>query len=393
MRSSRRRLGFTLVELLVVIAIIGVLVALLLPAIQFAREASRRMSCGNNLKQIGIALHTYHDIHQTFPPETIWGDRNDPTQVITNPVNGNKVGPGPLVTGEQRNFTWICLMMPQMDNNMQINFSIPGFNQMINTPGGLKPLQSVTSATYLCPSDTPFKPLPYNGINNAGAGFALTSYAGSAGWDSNPNLRQNSQVAGCFPVIDAVGLRDIKDGTSNVVMVGEVTVGSFTATVGNNWLANKRGGRPRNGNERVCRSLMVSTGGWGNSGTFYTSAAGPLLDQSGNPNSVGGTGFWVSPYIMPPTYWVQWAMGHEWPGPGSAHPNGMQAVLADGHVKFLSEGIVCGGRDISGAVRIGDAYGRWGNLWTGIHLIAGRSGIVESTGDGNKSPTSDVFNQ
>ncbi|QDS95218.1 Type II secretion system protein G precursor [Roseimaritima multifibrata] len=77
LKNPRRfsRAGFTLVELLVVIAIIGVLVGLLLPAVQAAREAARRMSCGNNMKQLGLAIHNYHDTFQSFPTTEIWGTK------------------------------------------------------------------------------------------------------------------------------------------------------------------------------------------------------------------------------------------------------------------------------------------------------------------------------
>ncbi len=102
-QQKRQKSGFTLVELLVVIAIIGILVALLLPAVQAAREAARRMSCGNNLHQIGIALHNYHDTYKSFPPAAIW--------------KREKNGPGSAYAGagSHRNYTWIALILPFME--------------------------------------------------------------------------------------------------------------------------------------------------------------------------------------------------------------------------------------------------------------------------------------
>ena len=121
-----RRSAFTLVELLVVIAIIGVLVTLLLPAIQYAREAARRINCASNMKQIGLGLHVYHDVHKPFPPNTLWGARTSRLETSILAPNG-----GPLVVGEQRNFSWIALSLAQMEQqgiHSQINFNIPAFN-------------------------------------------------------------------------------------------------------------------------------------------------------------------------------------------------------------------------------------------------------------------------
>ena len=112
LRGSRRsrfyeHTGFTLIELLVVIAIIAVLVALLLPAVQQAREAARRTQCKNNLKQLGLAVHTYHDAWQMFPPACIYGYL--PPGVST------------LTSGMQRCTTWIWHMLPQLDQQTVFN--------------------------------------------------------------------------------------------------------------------------------------------------------------------------------------------------------------------------------------------------------------------------------
>src|SRR5687767_6993146 len=127
---SRRceRQAFTLVELLVVIAIIGVLVALLLPAVQAAREASRRMQCSNNLKQIALALHNYHDVHKTFPPAYI-----------------------PDADGKPMH-SWRVLILPYIEQ--QPLFTQYDFNEPWNGPNNSR-LANISIPVYHCPSEPP----------------------------------------------------------------------------------------------------------------------------------------------------------------------------------------------------------------------------------------------
>src|SRR5574338_477374 len=109
--TSARR-AFTLIELLVVIAIIGVLIALLLPAVQAAREAARRASCLNNLKQIGLAMHNYQDAVGAFPPGYL-------SLTVNDQPNGAELGPG---------WSWGAFILPQMEQAAvynAINFSLP----------------------------------------------------------------------------------------------------------------------------------------------------------------------------------------------------------------------------------------------------------------------------
>src|SRR4051812_34115675 len=136
-RFSRK--GFTLVELLVVIAIIGVLVSLLLPAIQAAREAARRSQCMNNLRQIGLALHTYHDTFRLFPPS-----------YLTVPGGGGAMGPPDPENGDAGpGWTAHMLLLPQIEQaNLYNSFDLnsPSWSPKNSPPG------QQTVPTYLCPS-------------------------------------------------------------------------------------------------------------------------------------------------------------------------------------------------------------------------------------------------
>jgi prepilin-type N-terminal cleavage/methylation domain-containing protein len=126
-RGARVTAGFTLVELLVVIAIIGILVALLLPAVQAAREAARRMSCSNNLKQIGLAMHSYHDAHNRLPHATPYSAENR------------------FATGG----TWAAMILPHMEQ--QALFDLFDFNVGMAHPNNARVVQIVVK-TYICPS-------------------------------------------------------------------------------------------------------------------------------------------------------------------------------------------------------------------------------------------------
>lgn len=193
-----RNQGFTLIELLVVIAIIAILIALLLPAVQQAREAARRTQCKNNMKQLGLALHNYHDTFNLFPPAHMR------TQSAV-PSNGT-------VTG-WRGFSIHTMMLPYIDqaplyNQMDLNTY---FDAPTNTTN-----RRTKIAAFLCPSDSPFPGSADIGNNN---------YSGSMG----PNLGQYvtpiGERNGFFNFDVITRMSDIRDGTSNTICFGEQLVG------------------------------------------------------------------------------------------------------------------------------------------------------------------------
>lgn len=212
--SRRIRPAFTLIELLVVIAIIGVLVALLLPAVQAAREAARRGQCRNNLRQIGVALHNYHDTRNVLPPGFIsqvtgtWpGGSNDPTP---------EAGPGWSL------FAAILPFMEQSSLYQQINFNLP------IADGANGPVRRTLIGTYVCPSDVASRVIEITDSGNPPSDAnppvpltdaAVCSYAGVLGDGAYEQL----PFTGVFHRNSVVRFADILDGLSNTIGIGERT--------------------------------------------------------------------------------------------------------------------------------------------------------------------------
>lgn len=210
---KKRNNGFTLVELLVVIAIIGILVGLLLPAVQAAREAARRMQCSNNLKQIGLSLHNYHDTYQKLPPG--------------------------IVTSNQ--LAWGTMILPFMEQGPLFDslsaagaFDEPWEDILAVTTNGVgtsAPLAQTPVSAFICPSD-PGGELNLKQGGTGGIYFAKSNYVGvfSAYYNpSNPtatNGSGGSDRPSVFTDNSATRFRDILDGLSNTLIVAErCTVG------------------------------------------------------------------------------------------------------------------------------------------------------------------------
>ncbi len=199
-RPGPRTGGFTLIELLVVIAIIALLIGLLLPAIQGARDAASRVECTNNLKQIGTALQSYHDVEKSFPP-------GYQTNVD---ASGNETGPG---------WGWAAFLLPQMEQ--QILYSTIQLGQPIEALANSRARVQVVKP-YLCPSDTP-PPIwtaskysasgtPTSSICDVASANYIGVYGvGEPGVDGDGIFFRNSEIT----------IADITDGTSQTLLVGE----------------------------------------------------------------------------------------------------------------------------------------------------------------------------
>jgi prepilin-type N-terminal cleavage/methylation domain-containing protein len=226
----RRVRGFTLIELLVVIAIIAILIGLLLPAVQKVREAAARMKCSNNLKQLGIACHTYHDTYGELPPAVMTGGQAVPTSVSAGATTATAYGPN-----------WAVFLLPYFEqDNLYRNMAITGWSKtsignatwrnFINTP-----IQTLT-----CPSD-PFSGTPFAGGGGTWARGGYAANAGPAPWASTHNggsgTAGNPVVQGRGPMTSnwGDGIHRMPDGSSNTIMISHVRAGTTAADQRGSW--------------------------------------------------------------------------------------------------------------------------------------------------------------
>jgi len=299
-KASTRRFAFTLVELLVVIAIIGILIALLLPAVQAAREAARRSQCSNNLKQIGLAVHNYFDTHKIFPSGII----------DTNPNLNSGTG-----EAENRNaIAWSALILPFVEQaplydqvksqtfNCGRNWArdYGGSNDMI-------PAAEQVIPAYNCPSDTMEGVNPKRRFDGKSPG--KTNYMANSGSAAAMDRR------GVFWAGSEIKFRDIRDGTSNTAMVVERT---GTTEMGSkscdgtfcNWNAG----------------LWIGARPIGSAVPWHTGVNLTDVCSYGGRNAV---------YLInrsTRTWGPSWSNG-------SDHPGGLQWALCDASVNFVSETI------------------------------------------------------
>lgn len=333
-RRERKIRAFTLIELLVVIAIIAILVSLLLPAVQQAREAARRTQCKNNLKQLGLAMHNYHDVYNTFPHnQNRW----------TNAYPG-------ITPNQMPQWSWLVAILPYMEQkNLYESFDYGvnvadgngGFvtgDRNHNGIGVNAALARTPIEGYLCPSS----PHPkiragqtnggyrWNGTSDKGG----TDYVGNLGhfwggwkdcgavpdslvndalpgnlgtrggagtpWVNGERSNEQAKLNGVFRYSGSQGIRDITDGTSN-------TVGVFENM---HW---------RGGNGATFNYNHSSYSGW----------VSPLAAVHTMRNPINNTN----------RQWLQGANDLRCESPSSYHTGGIQVTLCDGSVRFLNENI------------------------------------------------------
>ncbi len=306
-----KRTAFTLVELLVVIAIIGILIALLLPAVQAAREAGRRMQCANNMKQCCLALHNYHDVHRCFPG---------------------------LGGSSRRAFSVLAKILPYAEQkNLQdlIDFKYPIYTGGMGKPKSIHPANQMAARKYVpmfrCPSDGRedlFNQFDCDAENGqAYRGSNVVACTGS-GRDSSWYLRQPTD--GTFYYGSSTGFRDMTDGTSNTIVFSETLLG-------NDLVGGPPPDRPEDAVAYIGHARHVNL-------DVAALASGSVREWRGYRGYAWILGKSYSTtfntYDPPnPDHPDVCQLAYGWFAARSHHPGGVNVGLGDGSVRFVSETI------------------------------------------------------
>ncbi|TWT78840.1 hypothetical protein CA13_02370 [Planctomycetes bacterium CA13] len=363
MKGQRDRHAFTLVELLVVIAIIGVLVGLLLPAVQAAREAARRMSCSNNFKQIGLAIHNYHSAHDNLPRQL--GGTGGPG--LTN-KNRQSAFPG-LTPFMEQQAVWEQISNPWYHEASTITYPPMGPPHWIDQ---YQPFNTQIP-TLLCPSDPAAALITPQGKTNYG--FSM----GDSFWNINNynnNGSNRGQHRGVFMARHNTRFRDILDGLSNTIGMGEIVKSQGSREIIADVAYRGHGNTAARNNPKVdgwerfidplrpqyyadstdltfdADSGRTRGNSWVSGDAIFTGVTtvfppnGPSYQRGPNPNGNGGI------FTM-----------------ASRHTGGCHILLMDGAVKFVTASIDTGNLNsrpvaVTGGPRAGSKspYGLWGSL-------------------------------
>jgi prepilin-type N-terminal cleavage/methylation domain-containing protein/prepilin-type processing-associated H-X9-DG protein len=325
--------AFTLVELLVVIAIIGVLVALLLPAVQAAREAARRTKCNNNLKQVALALHSYHDTHSVFPPGNFFpaGRTTTGSTLVSPDANGCYVA----TTGQRPGAPWSVLILPNVEqkalyDSLDFNIEFNSYSnlgaQTVNTLRCEVPVQVFRCASYGLPphrwvlptavarTDAHYAKFVNNYYACMGGGPIMTGVTTTEDGCYNPSVPGGSIAQfknGLIGVNTRNSFRHCTDGTSNVVLLGESAYQGIELLRG--WF---NGMRADTTSTNQPPGNVAGTAGVPNGGQrHYVNFQGVTTSNLNIHNALNTLYF------------------------GSQHPGGCQFAMADGSIHFINENI------------------------------------------------------
>ena len=328
------RRGFTLIELLVVIAIIAVLIALLLPAVQQAREAARRSQCRNNLKQMGLAMHNYHDVFGLFPPAAIRGPNCRPAS-SAGPTRCNGA-------------SFLVRLLPYLDqapmyNNLNFNYEPIWLDP---NPVGYAVAATTRLPVLSCPSDTQKSPFPATVTYGVSIGNTVNWCADSTWFEGKLGSGNTAYVCGTSGVAVIYGnsnvrIGDVTDGSSNTMVMSEITSGFPYVQQNNDYAGCLAGSAP-----------AANSYCWSGSAFVPCTATGPFRYEPVGYNWAYANGMqsWAFTSLLKPNDPIykaqgnQWCTGSPWVGPAqfgarSEHTGGVHALLTDGAVRFISDNV------------------------------------------------------